>query len=116
MKKILFALIITITGASCGAIKNQVDFINKNTSVTMRIEKKIDLILAQYIKAEAEAEKRAKEESESKAKRDKQIAELKESAKEGYEKSKTWLEKKKDEMMESELILKVLNKDSNESE
>lgn len=116
MKKILFALIITMTGASCGAIKNQVDFINKNTSVTMRIEKKIDLILAQMIKEEEAAEKRAKEAAEAKVKRDKQIAELKESAKEGYEKSKSWLEKKTDEMMENELIMKVLNKDTNKSE
>lgn len=102
MKKFILLSTILSTFLIAGPIKAQFDFINKGQSVTLRIERKLDLILQQYIKEEQAAEKRQQE-----------IDSAVNKAKESYKKSKAWLNKKANEVLESEpLINNLIHSDS----
>ena len=95
MLKLFIFISILLTGAYSGPIKSQVEFINKGQSVTLRIERKLDLILQQYIKEE-----------EAALKRERELDDAIDKAKKGIDKSKSWLKRKANEMLQSEPLLK----------
>lgn len=82
MKKIALIAVL-ISGLFAGEISNNLEKINKNSDQMVRIEKKLDLIIEQYLKEERVIEKR-----------EEKINSAVESTKEGLQKGADWLSDK----------------------
>ncbi len=91
MKKILSLTPLLLVSICAGEIKDTFQKINLETDQNTRIEKKLDLIIAQYIKDEEMAELR------------KEVLDATiDKTKEGIHKGATWIKEKADKMLEEQ--------------
>ncbi len=89
MKKILSLTPLLLVSMYAGEIKDTFQKINLETDQNTRIEKKLDLIIAQYIKEEEMTEMR------------KEVVDATiDKTKEGIHKGATWLKEKANKMLE----------------
>jgi len=89
MKKILSFAPLLLVSIYAGEIKDSFHKINLETDQNIRIEKKLDLIIAQYIKEEEMAEHRKEV-----------IDDTIDKTKEGIHKGANWLKEKADKILE----------------